>query len=162
MIKLNLLQADESVQFRSKPFSLQETFSTPLQDLPRFISTFLSSFDPRIGFLSTDEVVFEPKNLLALAMRYEIRIKDEWEWDLTAEGRDHLVDLLEAALGDWIDFLFIPVPQSFAIYADHDEFTTFYFKGKATQSLVTSRLCEAGFKHINGYARPIDYMARRK
>lgn len=70
--------------------------------------------------------------------------------------------MLEAALGDPIDFLFVPVPQSFAIYADHDEFTTFYFSGKETESLVTERLCATGFEWMKGYTREAAYLNRLK
>jgi hypothetical protein len=37
-----------------------------------------------------------------------------------------IAPLLEAALGDWVDFLFVPVPKPFAIYADHDDYITLY------------------------------------
>ncbi len=154
MITLNPQPAVEIEQFRCEPFCLQQTFVTPLQDLPRFVSTLISLFDPGTGFLSIDQVVFEPKNLLVLAMRNEIIIGDQWHLNLTASGKKDIGELLEAASGDWVDFLFVPIPQTFAIYADHDEYTTFFVKEEDTLNLLTSKLCEAGFQIVGEYRRP--------
>jgi hypothetical protein len=33
--------------------------------------------------------------------------------------------LLVSAFSDWSDFLFVPRPKPFVIYADHDEWVTF-------------------------------------
>jgi hypothetical protein len=59
-------QPEEIRRFRAKPWNFQRTFKTPLKDLNRFVSTFLATFSFSEGALSTDEVVFEPRNLLIL------------------------------------------------------------------------------------------------
>ncbi len=36
---------------------------------------------------------------------------------MTAEGHVEIEELLRAALSDWVDFLFVPTPEPFVIYA---------------------------------------------
>ncbi len=55
-----------------------------------------------------------------------IELDNFWKFTLRAKGQQNVAELLEAMLGDWIDFVFVPTTESFAIYADHDEYTTFY------------------------------------
>jgi hypothetical protein len=70
-----------------------------------------------------------------------------------AEGQEGIAELLETVLLDWIDFLFVPTPQTFAIYGDHDEYTTFYLPTSALLTEFTGRLKEAGFKAVPNYTR---------
>jgi hypothetical protein len=37
-------------------------------------------------------------------------------WSLEASGRVEMEELLEAALGDWIDFIFVPTPELVPIF----------------------------------------------
>jgi hypothetical protein len=66
-----------------------------------------------------------------------------------------VVELLEAALSDWIDFIFVPTPKPFVIYADHDEFTTFYANTKSNLNPVVEALSARGFKRVQDYERDL-------
>src|SRR5215469_4576553 len=116
----------EIQRFRAKPWPFQQTFKTPLKDLNRFVSSFLAPFSLEKGALSTDEVVFEPKNLLHLLADSSLTVENQYQLTIQATGQGAVADLLQAALGDWVDFVFVPTPELLAIYADHDEYATFY------------------------------------
>jgi hypothetical protein len=61
--------------------------------------------------------------------------------------------LLLAVFSDWVDFIFVPEPKSFGIYADHDEFTTFFAHTRSNLNRVVKPLAEGGFKMIPDYER---------
>jgi hypothetical protein len=117
---------EEILRFRNKPWPFQQTFKTPLKDLNRFVTTFLTPVSLDRGAISTDQVVFEAKGLLRLLANNSLSVEDQYHLTIRAEGQQAISDLLQAALGDWVDFIFVPSPEVFAIYADHDEYTTFY------------------------------------
>jgi hypothetical protein len=144
---------EEIQRFCAAPWQFQLTFKTPLKDLSRFVSTFLAHFPLERGALSVDLVVFEPKNLLKLFARKSLQLADCWNFNLRAEGQQGVLELLEAALGDWVDFSFVPTPESFAIYADHDEYTTIYANGESDLAELTRDLKNAGFESVAGYTR---------
>src|SRR5947209_559443 len=125
MLRLLPERTQDIKQFRSAPWPFQQTFKTPLKDLNRFVLTFLSQYPVQSGTVSTDEVVFEPRTVLSLIRRHSVPLDGWYEFTLTAEGQQDVAELIEAVLADWIDFVFVPFPTQFAIYADHDEFTTF-------------------------------------
>jgi hypothetical protein len=141
-------------RFRANPWASQRTFETPLKDLHRFVETFLSPLTIESAVLRTDQIVFEPQDLLALAEKYSIHVENQWEFALRADGKSFVAELLEAVLGDWADFVFVPSPEIFAIYADHDEFITFYAQDKSQLTAVISPLLAEGFKSIPDYVRP--------
>jgi len=85
--------------------------------------------------------------------KYSIPPKCERGLCLTAAGRKEVEELLRVVLGEWIDFLFVPDPQVFAIYADHDEFTTFYAHNRTNLERITSALSNGGFKAKPEYQR---------
>jgi hypothetical protein len=143
----------EIQRFREKPWPHQQTFKTPLKDLNRFISIFLAPFSFGEGALRTDEVVFEPQNLLSLLAKNSLSVEDQYHFTIRAAGQPAIADLLEATLADWIDFVFVPSPEALAIYADHDEFTTFYAPDEMTLKNVTSKLAMSGFEPVPNYTR---------
>jgi hypothetical protein len=49
-------------------------------------------------------------------------------------------EALIAVLSDCVDFLFIPTPTSFVIYADHDEYITFYAHTRSNLNQVANPL----------------------
>ena len=54
-----------SKRFRKTPWKFQQTFKTPLKDLPNFVATILSRCPQRKGAsITIDTVVFEPKHLI--------------------------------------------------------------------------------------------------
>ena len=144
---------EEIRHFFAAPWQFQQTFKTPLKDLNRFVSTFLALFSLEKGALSTDEVAFEPKKLLQLLAGKSVQLENVWSFDLNVKGQQGIAELLEAVLGDWVDFAFVPLPESFAIYADHDEYTTFYANYESDLSALVMELENAGFTPVVGYTR---------
>jgi len=143
-------------RFRRTPWKFQSTFETPLKNLPAFVLTIASAGEQwKTGSLTLELVVFEPRNLIALLERNSIPIRYERGVTLTASGKQEIEDLLCAVLGDWIDFLFVPEPKSFAIYADHDEFTTLYAQTRSNLNRVVHRLSDKGFKIERDYKRQL-------
>jgi hypothetical protein len=106
------------------------------------------------GALAADQIVFEPKNLLKLMARHSISGEGVWHLTYEAEGPRCIAELLEAALGDWVDFCFVPTPATFAIYADHDEYVTFYAEDEAKIVMIANGLENAGFSSAADYERP--------
>ena len=153
MLTLLSEPTDEIQRFRDDPWPFQQTFKTPLKDLDRFVSICLATFSLEKGALSTDEVVFEPKDLLLLLARNSVPVKDCYHLTIRADGEREIADLLRAALGDWVGFVFVPTPEVVAIYADHDEYTTFYTRDDAALKSVTSNLETAGFEAVLNYTR---------
>ena len=72
---------------------------------------------------------------------------------MVATGPQEIEDLLHAALSDWLDFLFVPAPRPFVIYADHDEYTTFYANTRSNLNRVAEPLLARGFEEVSGYQR---------
>lgn len=141
-------------RFRRTPWRFQATFSTPLGNLSDFTSTILSSLgDVHSAILSIDSVVFEPKHLVHLLNRNGLSGEVIHDSTLTAFGGPEVGELLEAALGDWVDFAFVPSPKPFVIYADHDEFTTFLANTKSNLNGVIQPLLARGFREVPGFVR---------
>ena len=141
-------------QFRAAPWPFQSTFLTPMKNLSGFVGALLARFVLEYGGLQTDIVVFEPLNLLELLSTRSIPVNDTWHFILEAEGQVEIAELLEAALGDSVDFIFVPSPGSFAIYADHDEYTTVYASTDSELRNLVSGLQAAGFNCVTHYTRP--------
>lgn len=153
MLTLVSERPEEIQRFRAQPWPFQQTFKTPLKDLSRFVSTFLTPLGLEKGALSTDEVVFEPKDLLRLLADNSLSVEDQYHLTIHAAGKEAIADLLQAALGDWVDFVFVPSPEVIAIYADHDEYTTFYTREEKTLRNLTSGLEQSGFEAVLDYYR---------
>jgi hypothetical protein len=143
----------EVQRFRSTPWRFQQSFVTPRKDLGRFVSTIIGPYSFTKAVLTTDEVVFEPSDVINLLAAHSIRLANCYKFTLQAEGPACVAELLEVVLSNWIDFLFVPTPQSFVIYADHDDYTTFYFPAHAALTECVERLRAAGFKAVEGYTR---------
>jgi hypothetical protein len=117
------------------------------------VSALLAPFLFDEGTVSTDEVVFEPTHLLQLISRNSIQVEKFRELNIRAEGMREIAELLEAALSDWVDFVFLPSPELFVIYADHDEYTTFYSNDEPLLMNLARGLSDAGFRPIENYVR---------
>ena len=72
---------------------------------------------------------------------------------MAATGPRHIAELLQAALLDWIDFLFVSSPEVVAIYADHDEYTTFYGREDAIVKELATALKGSGFEPVVDFTR---------
>ena len=114
-------------QVRRNLWKFQRTFQTPLHDLRTFVGTIVSAVHGlEAGTFTSDQVVFEPKNLTSLLTSYSIMPPYTHGVSVTAGNQREVEALLQAALSDWIDFVFVPDPKPFVMYTDHDEYTTFY------------------------------------
>jgi hypothetical protein len=144
----------EILAFRENVWPCQATFVTPLKELGRFVGTLLDTISLESAVLSTDVVVFEPKGLVGLLSCNSIQVHNQWDFNLRATGQRAISELLHAALSDWADFALVPSPPLFAIYADHDEYITFYTRSPLDLEVLKSRLTTANFKFVDGYIRP--------
>jgi hypothetical protein len=141
-------------RLRRTPWKFQQTFATPLKDLPNFVVLIIGANQALSGAsLTVDQVVFEPKHLKAMALRHSITAPLQRGVSFTAENREEAEALLLAGLGDWVDFAFFPKPKPFVIYADHDEYTTFFASTRSNLDAITHSLKQQGFTTINGYER---------
>jgi hypothetical protein len=136
------------------PWEFQQTFETPLKNLHSFVKTILSACEVvQPGSFTFDQVVFEPTDLISLLESHSIRSMYKHGLCLIAEDQPEVEVLLCTVLSEWIDFLFIPQPEAFAIFADHDEYSTFYAHGRAILDRLASALSEQGFKAVANYER---------
>jgi hypothetical protein len=144
---------EELQRFRLSPWPFQQSFVTPLKDLKRFVSTIFMPYSLEKAVLTTDEVVFEPQDVIQLLAVHSIELENCYRFTMQAEEQAGITELLETVLSNWIDFLLVPTPQSFAIYADHDEYITFYLPTAALLTEFAGRLKEAGFETAPNYVR---------
>ena len=72
---------------------------------------------------------------------------------LTVVDQDKVRELLRTALSDWLDFAFVPVLKLFVMYADHDEYTTFYANTKSNLERIRLSLLAKGFQEVRNYER---------
>jgi hypothetical protein len=82
-----------------------------------------------------------------------LSVENHYDLTIEAEGRHAIANLLQAALGDWVDFVFVPSPETFAMYADHDEYTTFYTLDDGILRNLISGLQKSGFQAVLDYTR---------
>ncbi|HEY3444902.1 MAG TPA: hypothetical protein VGK67_01010 [Myxococcales bacterium] len=138
---------------RRSSWEFQTTFETPLDRLPQFVHAIVGA-GPALeaATLELDEVVFEPKHLLALSARHSILQGGDSPRVIEATGAGEIEELLAAALGDWVDFLFVPSPKPFVLYADHHEYATFFAHRRKGLTKVVAAL-SACFTEVRGYRR---------
>ena len=130
------------------------TFVTPLQKLDVFVPAIFSTLDPTTeASITVDGYVFEPKNLISLMSRNALSDSPQRDMTLTAVGHDEVEELLRMALSDWLDFVFVPVLKLFAMYADHDEYVTFFANTKSNLARIRSSLLAKGFEQVSDYER---------
>jgi hypothetical protein len=142
-------------RFRRTPWKLQHTFHTPLQNLTSFVSSIISSVEPlRSGSVTIASVIFddpvELRILSPLLANYGTRSPVfHPDWSIEANGADELQAILQAAFSDFINFIFVPNPSPFSLYADHDEYTTFFAHTRSNLNRVVAPLIKTGFKAID-------------
>jgi hypothetical protein len=138
---------------REAPFPFQQTYVTPLSNLPRFVNAILAPFEFTDGAIWIEQIVFEPRELIWY-LRERGFIFDEGQLNkavLNAENKSEAVELLECVLGQWTDFAFIPSPKTFVIYADHDEYTTIFAPSAETLASLHSDMKAQGFKAVDNW-----------
>lgn len=145
---------DQVTRFKATPPRYEQTFLTPMNDLPRFVSTLLSPFTEQEATVLIDTVVFVPYELLGY-LAAEGFTPQEFLRDvqITASGEHTPPSLLEATLSESIDFLFLPVSGKFALYADHDEFTTLFSDDLSVIEAIQNTMSKADFEFIDSYKR---------
>jgi hypothetical protein len=141
-------------QLGKTPWKFQRTVRTPLKSLQSFVSTILSS-GPLLetGRITIEEAVFEPKRLIEVLTRHSLPLQYGKGTSVLAEGEQEIRELLHAAVSDVMDFLFVPSPKPFVIYADHHNYATFYANTRSNLSRVTDALLTQGFEEVSGYTR---------
>jgi hypothetical protein len=143
-------------KFRRAAWKFQQTYETPLKDLKRFVTTIGQAAGPwRSATITLELAVFDPTHLINLLNANSIPPRYQRGVSITATGQTESEALLEAALGDWLDFIFVPEPKSFAIYADHDEFTTFFAQTRSNLNRLVQSLSGQGFKVESEYQRKL-------
>ena len=140
-------------KFRRTPWKFQQTYLTPLKHLPSFVARILSvNQEMKSGCFTVEQAVFEPTHLIKLLADHSIPPRYESGVTFMAEGQTETQLLLHAMLSDWIDFVFLPEPKSFAIYADYDEYTTFFAHSRSNLNRIVQAL-SGEFKMVSDYAR---------
>jgi hypothetical protein len=153
-LNMTLSEAPGAVkQFRRKAWKFQQTFQTPLRNVGPFVKTIVSNRGFQKACLTIDQVVFEPENLITLLRNHSISAPCRRGTSLGAVGQEEIVSLLGAAFGDGVDFIFTPEPKPFVIFADHDEYATFFANTRSNLNRVVKDLSAGGFKTVRDYER---------
>jgi hypothetical protein len=153
---MNLSETPSALkQIRKTPWKFQQTFKTPLKNLQPFVETIISTASPETACITIDQAVFEPKHWIELLTRYSLPPRYEKGLSVTAVGRQEVEESLYAVFTDWFDFLFVPTPTPFVIYADHDEYTTFYANTRSNLNRIAKALSAKGFEEIAEYRRQL-------
>jgi hypothetical protein len=140
-------------RFRRTPWRFQQTVATPLEDLDRFVAA-IAAAHGRIeeATVTIDQIVFTPNSLIALTSKLS-PLPLSRESSITAETPQEAELLLKAALKDWTDFIFVPTPKPFVIYADHDEYITFYANNKSQLNQIIKPLESHGYELVQNWQR---------
>lgn len=154
VISLHSAIPDAIRDFRGDPWRHQRTLLTPRTRMSSFLSALFNIFPVEQAVASTDQVVFQPDNVLGLLAKRELRPEDHWGFCVSASGASDAAALLAAMLTDWIDFVFVPSPASFAVYADHDEYLTLYTPSQSDLDLLVTDIEAHGFSFVPDYVRP--------
>lgn len=143
-------------KFGRTPWKFQATFVTPSKKLDSFVETIVSANEQmESGTVTIDSIVHDLEKL-SVFLNGHLQSKDiQRDFSFVAEGTERVKELLIAAFSDWINFLFIPMPKPFVIYADHDEFATFYANTKSNLNSVVEPLLEKRFKQVINWRRQL-------
>ena len=142
-------------QIRKASWKLQQTFKTPLNNLQPYVAAILSAASPETACVTIEQAIFEPKHWIDLLTRYSLPPRYSKGVSVTAVGAEEMQELLHTAFTDWFDFLFVPTPKPFVIYADHDEYTTFYANTRSNLNRVVAALVAQGFEEVAEYRRQL-------
>jgi hypothetical protein len=141
-------------QIRKTPWKFQQTYKTPLNNLQPFVAAILLTASPESACITIEQAVFEPKHWIDLLTRYSLPPRYGRGVSVTTAGQE-VEELLYTAFADWFDFVFVPTPKPFVIYADHDEYTTFYANTRSNLNRVAAALSAQGFEEVAEYRRQL-------
>ena len=147
------LAASSGWRMREAPHPFQQTFVTPLNDLPQFVNALLSPLKIEHAVLHIEQLVFAPKELIWYLRGLGIETT-EGELNratLVAETKEEASTLLDCALGQWADFAFLPTPEDFAIYADHDEYTTVFAPNNQVLDALRAKMQSLNVKIVDDW-----------
>jgi hypothetical protein len=143
-------------RFGRAAWRFQRTFETPLHDLDRFVSTIASAHGHiQEARITIEQVVFDAKHLSALIFADASPVQLTRGFSITTGSPQEIEPLLRAAFSDWIDFLFVPALKPFVIYADHDEFVTFYANTKSHLNQIVKPLTSQGYSVVQNWKREL-------
>lgn len=147
------LEPTKGWRLRSAPFEFQQTYHTPLHDLPLFVHSLLAPFTFTEADLRIETWVLTPEAFMEFLRTFGIATSAGNLNGATvhAESHSEAQTLLEHALSDWMDFAFLPTSTDFAIYADHDEYTTVFTKTPQALSSLSQGMTKQGFKLISDW-----------
>ncbi|MFO1514682.1 MAG: hypothetical protein U1F83_17525 [Verrucomicrobiota bacterium] len=138
-------------KFRRTPWRFQRTLE--LGDVEQFVSLILESHgDISGGTVTIEEVVFDTVHLASVCPAQTKFVRD---CSIAVQSREDVRLLLIAALGDGPDFLFIPSPKPFVLYADHHYLVTFYANTKSHLNHVVEPLVSHGHRFIENFQREL-------
>lgn len=138
---------------RTAKTQLQQTFTTPSDQLPAFVKGILIGGPVNAASLVVKAVIFEPKHLHALLTSHGLPLEYGGDLSVRADGSEESEALLTAALGDAVDFFYAPEPRRFVLYADHDDCTTVFASRKGHVAKIAAALRAQGFKEMDGFVR---------
>jgi hypothetical protein len=138
-----------SKQIRSLGWRFQKTFLTPPpKQLDPYVDVIVSIGRPRTACITIDQAVFEPKEWISVLTRNSLEPRYKSGVAVTCSGEHEVRELLVATFGGWFDFVYVPSPKRFVIYADHDDYTTFYASTKSNLNSVVTEMLGLGVKEI--------------
>jgi len=142
------------LRFRRPTGVYQQTFRTALDRLPVFVAALLAGSPPiTAGTVTVKAVVFEPRHLAAFLAMHGLPQEVGPETTVTATNAEEVNGLLVATLADWLDFYFLPKPNRFLVYADHDEYTTVFSARRTAVSRIATAMGVAGIAEVPGFSR---------
>ena len=147
--------APASAQLDRQLWPYECTFETPYRDPTQFVETAFSMF-PVItaAEVTIHQVVFEPRTPAPLTLSPRSWSEMQENTVLRADTGESSRALVISCLSEWFDFTFCPGSENFTVYADHDEFCTFYTRGRAEMRKLINALVAGGFRFVDGYRRP--------
>lgn len=143
-------------KFRRTPWRFQQTIEMPQGLTGR--EGFASSIATAHGHIEKatviiDEIVFDTERMTALCPTCSL-LPLTRESSLSV-GHDEVEILLAAAFIDGPDFIFIPTPKPFVVYADHDDWITFYANTKSHLNHIIDPLASRGYKLVENWQRKL-------
>lgn len=143
-------------RFRRTPWRFQQTVERPVaKDLDRFVSTIVAGHgDIKEAAITIDQIVFGTARLSALVAATSAPTLSR-ESSISANTHEEIEAILVAAFMDGLDFIFVPAPKPFVVYADHDNWITFYANSKSHLNHIISPLASNGYKLVQNWQRDL-------
>ena len=145
-------------QLRKAFWKFQQTFQTPASgpSLRSFVSTFVSATpSPGVGSFTIGQAIVFADHLMAFFAKNSLAQISKSGTTVKTTNRDEAEGLLIAAFSDPVDFLYAPEKKPFVLYADHDQFATFFAQTRSNLNRIVDVLLGNRFKQIPDYQRQL-------